>query len=351
MAKALYLSATEPHSGKTLLSVGLLLKFQKEGKKVGYFRPIARANARENDNIDDDARVIKQIIGSGVDFPSPVAIHNHMFTETVEALGTDQIKAKIKAAYEAIADNYDVLVIEGTRCSHQYYSVQLEDAAVAKLLGARLVFVNRVRSDVSVDELLALNTLAKAKDCDVAGVIFTDISRDMIDRTAQLYVPLVEPQLPVLGQVPEVPELVAPTVAEVFEAMGGQILEQGSQEKMDSLVEDFLIGAMNFASALKYLKRGTNLAMITGGDRSDLLLSSIESDVSCLIVTGNLRPNPQIIAAAREKGIPVLMVAVNTYSAATRLEKIKPQIQVEEQDTCLRVVEDHVDFTKITEFL
>ncbi len=346
MAKTLLVSAAETHVGKTLIALGLLLKLQEMGKKVGYFRPFARSTAK--DDIDEDAFVVQEMLGLEAPPKSPYTIHFNMFFETIDALGRENILQKIKASYEAIAKDCDVVIIEGNRLAHQFYSFNLCDAEIAKALGAKLLVVTRPKTDVNVDDLLVLCDVAKRKGADVLGVVFTNISLDMIDRTQTLFREKMEERgYPVFGAIPRLSELEAPTVQEVFEVMGGEILVKGSPEKMSSLVENYIIGAMNFASALTYIRRGVNKAVITGGDRSDLLLAALETSVSCLILTGNLRPAPQILAAARENGIPVMLVATDTFHTATKLKKISPRIQVSERDECEKIARKYLDIDAI----
>lgn len=40
MVKPIYLSSIREHAGKSFLSIGLIQKYKKEGKKFAYFKPI-----------------------------------------------------------------------------------------------------------------------------------------------------------------------------------------------------------------------------------------------------------------------------------------------------------------------
>ncbi|MHA1731818.1 MAG: phosphotransacetylase family protein [Promethearchaeota archaeon] len=346
MVKGLYISATDNHVGKTMLAIGLLLKLREAGKTAGYFKPFARATSR--DNIDEDAVVVKEILGTSAPEPSPFTVHLNMYFETIEALGAENVLTKIKEAYQKVAAGCDAVVVEGNRLVHQFYSFGLSDFDLAGKLDCEMVLINRPRSDANIDDLLVLCEIARNKGSKIVGVVFTDVSIDMVDRAKVLFTKkLNDAGVDVLGVVPKLPELEAPTVQEVFEAMGGEVLVRGPPERMEALVENFLIGAMNFASALTYLRRGVNKAVITGGDRADLLLAALDTSVSCLVLTGNLRPAPQIIASAREKGVPVILVPTDTFHTATRLKKIIPKIQVSEKEECLKVVDKYVDLGKL----
>jgi BioD-like phosphotransacetylase family protein len=91
-------------------------------------------------------------------------------------------------------------------------------------------------------------------------------------------------------------------------------------------------------------------AVITGGDRTDIQLAALTTDVSALILTGNYYPDVRVLSRADELGVPVLLVPGDTYSTvreiATLTGRIKPsdnkKIQLARQ-----IVEEHVDWQRI----
>ena len=84
-----------------------------------------------------------------------------------------------------------------------------------------------------------------------------------------------------------------------------------------------MIGAMSPQSALKYFRETRNAALITGGDRSDILRVALEvHNIRCLILTGNLEPEGVILSMAEERGVPVILVSEDTLTTMTRLEQV-----------------------------
>ena len=63
-----------------------------------------------------------------------------------------------------------------------------------------------------------------------------------------------------------------------------------------------------------------NKAVITGGDRPDIQLAAMETSTRCLILTGNIRPEAQIISRAEEEGIPILSTHHDTMTTIERIE-------------------------------
>ncbi len=345
MVKAIYISSTLPKAGKTALCIGLLLKFKKEGLKVGYLKPIGNPHLA-SDEIDADVRTIAQILEvEPQKVNSPVLINKDMYFEEIGLQTPAKIIANIKASYQDISSGKDVVLLEGSSEIHYLHSSGLDDVSLAKELGAKIVIIDPVRTDSTIDDILATIDFINQHQAQALGVILNDTSRDMMERAKTIYKKkLKEAKISVLGIIPQVPRLLAPTVHEIVEALAADVLEPGKKGALDRLVEGFVVGAMSLAAALQYLRRAPpNTAVITGGDRADIALVALEQEISALIFTGNIAPGVQILAKAKEKGVPVMLSRVDTYGTVHLLEKAKAEIQPAEQDFCLKMVEENVD--------
>ena len=73
---------------------------------------------------------------------------------------------------------------------------------------------------------------------------------------------------------------------------------------MDRLVEDVVIGAMTIESALGYLRRAANKAVITGGDRSEVALAALKQALRP-DSDGGLYPDVKVVARPRRKAFPI----------------------------------------------
>lgn len=172
------------------------------------------------------------------------------------------------------------------------------------------------------------------------GALLNNISRAQLDKTKEIYQPLLEKKLPVLGLVPRQDELAAPTVAEFYSALDGEIL--AAPEKMNRLVEEVVIGTMTIESALGYLRRAPNKALITGGDRSDMALTALETSTSVIIFTGGLYPDVRVLAQAEEKGVPVILVHEDTYTTVENLHSVYRSIHPD-NTAAIKIVRDLID--------
>jgi BioD-like phosphotransacetylase family protein len=155
-----------------------------------------------------------------------------------------------------------------------------------------------------------------------------------------------------LGVIPRRAELVAPTVADIYERIGGEILVH--EDKLDGIVEEIMIGAMTLESALSFFRRAVNKAVITGGDRADIALAALETDTSVLILTGNLYPDVRVLARAEEKGVPVILVPYDTYTTVELVGELVGRIKPGDKrrvDIAYKLFRENVDWKRIVEAL
>ena len=94
-----------------------------------------------------------------------------------------------------------------------------------------------------------------------------------------------------------------------------------------------------------------NKLVITGGDRTDMILASLESDTSAIILTNNILPPSNIISKASERNIPLLMVFSDTYQTAKQIDSLEPLLtkdDVEKIDLLKELVKKHVNLVEMT---
>jgi len=129
-----------------------------------------------------------------------------------------------------------------------------------------------------------------------------------------------------------------------MKAIGGELINQSAIGGLNSIVETYLIVAMNVQSALKYLRSVKRVVVITGGDRPDIALAAIEENVLALILTGFIQPDAKVIYAANEKKIPIILSPSDTYTTIRNMERVRPGIQKEEIKLVLKLVKEHLDW-------
>jgi uncharacterized protein len=121
---------------------------------------------------------------------------------------------------------------------------------------------------------------------------------------------------------------------------------------MNRIVEEVVVGTMTIESALSYLRRAPNKALVTGGDRSDMALTALETSTSVIIFTGGLYPDVRVLSRAEEKGVPVILVHEDTYSTLENLHSVYRSIHPQNKDAIALVsqtIDKYIDWKKILE--
>lgn len=345
-----YLCSTKKHAGKTSLGIGFILTMRERNLKVGYMKPIGTV-FRDLDGrlIDEDAVHLKSILSLD-DSPEDISPVD-LTTETIRDIlkGKEKrIIERIKEAFEGISKNKDLVLIEGGPNLTHGISLGLSDACIASELNSKITLVAMYDTELSLVDQVILGMKLIPEEL-LSGVIINDVPESAMEFVQEAIVPFLEKKgARIFGVVPRERILRAVPIRQIVEELGGDVL--AGKSSLDTLVDYFLIGAMEVSSAIKYFRRAPNSAVITGGDRSDIQMAAIETGVRCLVLTGNRRPSEVILAAAEERKIPVILVPMDTMSAVERMERMlgRLKVQSEEQMRCIKdLVEKYVDLEAI----
>jgi BioD-like phosphotransacetylase family protein len=190
------------------------------------------------------------------------------------------------------------------------YVAGLAPLTVVELLDAQALMVVKYDDTLMVDRAMAAEDYFGDR---LLGVVLNEIPLDRVDQVLGAAVPfLARHNVSTLGVVRKERLLAAPSVRELAEGLNAEILS--GTDRLDELVEHLLVGGMGADAALSYFRRKPHKAVIAGGDRTDLLLAALETSTRCLILTGNLYPNPAVLNIAEEQHVPILLCSLDTRS-------------------------------------
>jgi BioD-like phosphotransacetylase family protein len=189
---------------------------------------------------------------------------------------------------------------------------------LVELLDARVLAIVRYDTCRCIDTASGLRTLYGDR---LLGVVINAVPRPQMRFVREVACPLLEKRgIPVLAVLPEERLLSSVSVRELVDQLGGETL--CCQEGLDDLVEYLMVGAMTAESAITYFRRRPNKAVITGGDRTDVMFAALETSTQVLILTGNRSPIPEVLARAREVRVPIVVVEADTLTAVRSAEQI-----------------------------
>jgi len=339
----LYIVSTEAYSGKTGICISLGLELKERGLKVGYMKPIGTLPGRVDEKtVDLDAYyVLKRLeTGDNIEDVSPIALTRKFMHDHLKGAESD-ILNRIKDAFGKVSDRKDAVLIENGADVNEGRFLGASAHQITKLLGASAVIIVKFRSELVVDDIL------EAKDLigdNLIGVMFNQVASNQ-RQVVDMIIPYLQRKgIKTYGVLPQDRKLMSVSVGEIAEHLNGQILT--ATERVNELVENFMVGAMGQEKALRFFQGVTNKAVITGGDRADVQLAALETPTKALILTGGMQPSPIVMARAENLGIPMILVDLDTLAAVEKTDELVGRVRIHQDQKVQRIhnlVKDNID--------
>jgi len=351
--KALYVTSLHAFSGKTALCLGLGRRFQADGYKVGYLKPLSTQPWQVGGQVaDEDADFVRRTLELSEDLCDLVGVvlTRDLLLQELSGEAPPDLLARVKAAFGRIGADKDIVLLEGGASLREGFSVGLGTPVVAEALNASALAVTYFHDRMSLlDDLLVAKLRLGER---LLGVMVNKVPDEEMGFVVNIARPYLERRdIPLLCALPLRQQLQAISVGELADVLKAEFL--ALPEKRDVLIEHLVVGAMSVEQALPRIRRipGTK-AVITGGDRADMQLVALETATKCLVLTGHLRPVPEVLRRAEEVGVPVLLVRGNTMETVEAIERVFGKTRLG-QATKLRQFEallaEHFDFERLYE--
>lgn len=347
----LFFISNQPFSGKSSMCVGVGKLFTEKGLKVGYMKPLGTLPTRVGGiNTDEDAQYISNILDVKEELEDicPIVLTQHYTREGLKdksfSKGFVDLIAK---AYHRIQKGKDIVILEGAKSVEDGYFLGISSDKICEKLGARVIMVIKYSSEI-VDQVLYSKEFLGDY---LSGVIINWVPRSQMNYLEELIVPfLTKKGIEVFGYIASDKMLSSVSIKEMSKLLGGQII--CAEDKVNELVETFMVGAMGQEQALKFFRRKANKAVITGGDRADVQLAALETPTKCLILTGNFQPSTIVLGRAEELGVPMILVNFDTLTAVEKVGEIIGRVrfhEIKKIDKIVEVVREHIDINRLLE--
>lgn len=349
--RTLLVTATAESTGKTAVALALALAARERGEAVGYMKPVGtRLSSAVGKTRDEDPMLARELLSlsAGLDDLEPVVYSPTFVEEVVRGReDPDALRERVREAHAAMADDADLLVVEGGGTLATGAVAGLTDADLAELFDAEVLLLSPYAEPRDLDDVLLAAELFGDR---LAGVVFNGVTDAVFDRLeGEVTVFLEGRGVPVVGIVGRQPDLAGVTVAELAEEIGAEVLT--AEAPLEATVERFSVGAMGAELALQHFRRTSAAAVITGGDRADIQTAALQAPgVRCLVLTGGHRPASSVIGRAEEAGVPVLLVNADTLTTVDRAEDVIRSGRTRDEATVRRMREllaDHADLDGI----
>ena len=337
-------ACTRRSAGKTTIFTGLA---KAMGKEVAYMKPFGdRLIYRKKRLWDYDAALLTNLFGLEEN-PEDMTIgfeHAKLRYVYDEA----RIKEKLLEVAKSIAKNREVLFIESGKDLAYGVSVYLDPITVTKSLDAKLVLIVGGNDDVIIDDITLFKRYVDTSDINFLGVIINKIHD--LDDLKSTYADKIEKMgVPILGMIPYSAELTYFSMDYLSEALFAKVI--AGESGLNKVVKNVFLGAMSVNEALRnplFNKEGKLL--ITSGDRSDIIISALETNTVVIVLTNNILPPSNIISKAAEKNIPLLLVSSNAYQVAGQIDKMEALLTKDNKEKIAlaeKLVKEHVNISAL----
>jgi phosphate acetyltransferase len=349
-AVAIYVASPEGDTGKSTIALGILHRLAATVARVGVFRPITRMG-EERDYI---LELLLPHTTAGLSYEECVGVGYQQLHDD-----PDSALADIVDRYHQVAQRCDAVLIVGSDYTDVASPSELSvNARIAVNLGAPVVLAvraaDRTPEDVAHVVELCLAEIA-GQHAHTAAVVANRCAPAELDAVAAA-LRRVGPDGIKCYVLPEEPLLMAPSVAELRDAVHGTVIS-GDEDLLSREALGVLVAGMTAEHVLERLVEG--MAVITPGDRSDVVLAMASAhaaegfpSLSCLILNGGLPLHPSIAKLVTGLGLrlPIVATDLGTYDTARAVSQTRGRVTTKSQrkiDTALELMDKYVDIADL----
>ena len=343
---AIYIASPEGDTGKSTIALGILHRLAATVAKVGVFRPITRLH-------EDRDYILELLLAhttAGLPYEDCVGVSYAQLHEDPDAALAD-----IVDRFHRVAEQCDAVVIVGSDYTDVASPSELSaNARIAVNLGAPVVLAVRAK-DRTPEEVAHVVELCLAEiagqHAHTAAVVANRCDPEQLDAVSAALAK-VEPKTLKSYVLPEEPLLVAPSVAELRDAVHGTLIS-GDDDLLSREATGLLVAGMTAEHVLERIHDG--MAVITPGDRSDVVLAMVSAhaaegfpSLSGIILNGGLPLHPSIAALVAGLGLrlPIVATDLGTYETARAVAQARGRVTATSQrkiDTALALMDTYVD--------
>ncbi|NER15847.1 phosphate acetyltransferase [Spongiivirga citrea] len=360
MSKAVYVATIEPHSGKSLVVLGLMRMLLGTMPKVGYFRPIV-------DNFQDGE--MDNHINTIIDYfkldQKPETAYGFTRSQIRNEYnqGHDgEVQNSILHKFKQLEEVYDFVLVEGSDFSDEGNIMEFDlNAIIARNLGIPTIIVasgaGNTKRELTGSLQMAYDTFSE-KDVNVIAVFANKINRDQLGLTKEKLNDCLPDDVAIFT-IPTIDTLGNPTIKEIVQHLNGKVLF--GEKYLNNQTGNFGVGAMNLPNYLTKLKDKS--LVITPGDRADIILGALQAhsssnypEISGIILTGGLIPEDSILKLIEgaSSNVPIVSVEGGTFGITNAIGNIKSRIYAESTqkiETSLTVFDDSVNVRSLSKAL
>ncbi|MEU2085470.1 phosphate acetyltransferase [Streptomyces albus] len=354
MTRSVYVTGIGRSDGRQVVELGVMELLTRQVDRVGVFRPL----------VHDGPDRLYDLLRSRYRLSQPASTVFGMGYEEAAALqaeqGTDELVSRLVERYHQVAGAYEAVLVLGTDFADTGLPAELAlNARLANEFGAAVLPVVAAR-DQAPDAVVAEVRNAHHAYASLGADLIAMVANRVADPKAAEAVRGLAERLPEPVYVlPEEPALAAPTVAQVKETTGAEVL-LGDHAGLARDVRHLVFGGAHLPAFLPALTEGS--LVITPGDRSDLIIGALAAHsagspaIAGVLLTLDEHPGEQTLALASRlaPGTPVMVVPEGSMETADALLSLEGKLTAatpRKAEIALGLFETHVDAAQLSQRL
>ncbi|MFF1354296.1 phosphate acetyltransferase [Streptomyces sp. NPDC058297] len=352
MTRSVYVTGIDRGDGRQVVELGVMELLTRQVDRVGVFRPLV------HDGPDRLFDLLRARYRLSQDPATVYGLDYHEASAVQAEQGTDELVSRLVDRFHEVARDYEVVLVLGT----DFADTQLPDelavnARLANEFGASVIPVvgGRKQTPESVHaETRNAYRAYEALGCDVLAMVVNRVAaqdREEIRDSLAAHLPVPTYVLP------DEPALSAPTVSQIAQALGGEVL-LGDEAGLARDALDFVFGGAMLPAFIKALTPGC--LVVTPGDRADLVVGSLAAHsagtppIAGVLLTLDERPGEEILTLSDRlaPGTPVVAVQGGSFPTAGELFAMEGKLNAatpRKAETALGLFERWVDTAGLLE--
>ena len=344
VSQSVYIASPEGMTGKSMVAFGLLEALASRSDRVGVFRPVVKADRSRDYAVD----LLTSHPAVEQSYEDAIGVDHQLVLSD-----PDTAHERILARHRELAERYAVLVVLGSDYDDLANPTELAfNAEVAANMGAPVVVVlsglDRSPDQIAALAAVSVNEFGGHHALPIA-VVVNRADPDSLEAIRESVAAKVPSAL--VSAIPENPVIMASTVGELKDAVGGTLL-QGNPEWLDRVALGTVIAAMSLPNVLSRLTE--NCTVIAPGDRYDLLPGLVMAQqsgtfpaLSSIVLTGGYDVPEEVsrLISGVQQDLPIIASELSTFDTAVRVAKSRGRLDVDspqKMDAARRAVAEHL---------
>jgi phosphate acetyltransferase len=331
MTNAIYLTTTEPYSGKSIIALGLVNLLAGKTEKIAYFKPVISPRGKEKDN---HLNMIATHFNLSAPYEDMFVFTSNEVIKQINAGNEAFIIDTIIDRFKKLQERFDFVVVEGSDFMGGSTNIEFDgNISIAKNLGIPAAVIVKGEGKLVqeiVDTAVSTTKGFTNEGVQVLTVVANKISSDDDEKIRAQLTKSLPPGI-IVTSIPSHKDLSNPTMKEIFESVGGKVLF--GENLLSNQVDTSIVGAMQLHNCLTRLSKNT--LIVTPGDRGDIIIGAVQANnsknypkVAGIILTGGLVPEPTIMKLLEglDTLVPIISVESGTFKTVNRVAGTRARI-------------------------